>query len=166
MITWYAAYTQPHAEAKALDHLQRQGYSIYLPRYRRWVHHARKRALVSRPLFPRYLFVGLDRLTQRWRPIRSTAGVLGLVSGGEEPVPVAPEIIDALRRREGEGVFDVLSPAQQLRAGDRVRVTQGPFEDFVGRLMGVADHERVYILLDLLGRAVRAEVAATAVEAA
>ena len=166
MITWYAAYTQPHAEAKALDHLQRQGYSIYLPRYRRWVRHARKRALVSRPLFPRYLFVGLDRLTQRWRPIRSTAGVLGLVNGGEEPVAVAPEIIDALRRREGEGVFDVLSPAQQLRAGDRVRVTQGPFEDFVGRLMGVADHERVYILLDLLGRAVRAEVAATAVEAA
>ena len=166
MITWYAAYTQPHAEAKALDHLQRQGYSIYLPRYRRWVRHARKRALVSRPLFPRYLFVGLDRLTQRWRPIRSTAGVLGLVSGGEEPVAVSPEIIDALRRREGEGVFDVLSPAQQLRAGDRVRVTQGPFEDFVGRLMGVADHERVYILLDLLGRAVRAEVAATAVEAA
>ncbi len=166
MITWYAAYTQPHAEAKALDHLQRQGYSIYLPRYRRWVRHARKRALVSRPLFPRYLFVGLDRLTQRWRPIRSTAGVLGLVSGGEEPVAVSPEIIDALRRREGEGAFDVLSPAQQLRAGDRVRVTQGPFEDFVGRLMGVADHERVYILLDLLGRAVRAEVAATAVEAA
>ncbi len=166
MITWYAAYTQPHAEAKALDHLQRQGYSIYLPRYRRWVRHARKRALVSRPLFPRYLFVGLDRLTQRWRPIRSTAGVLGLVRSGEEPVPVAPEIIDALRHREGEGAFDVLSPAQQLRTGDTVRVTQGPFEDLVGRLLGSADHERVYILLDLLGRAVRAEVAATAVEAA
>ncbi len=166
MITWYAAYTQPHAEAKALDHLQRQGYSIYLPRYRRWVRHARKRALVSRPLFPRYLFVGLDRLTQRWRPIRSTAGVLGLVRSGEEPVPVAPEIIDALRHREGEGAFDVLSPAQLLRTGDTVRVTQGPFEDLVGRLLGSADHERVYILLDLLGRAVRAEVAATAVEAA
>jgi len=154
MITWYAAYTQPHAEAKALDHLQRQGYSIYLPRYRRWVRHARKRALVSRPLFPRYLFVGLDRLTQRWRPIRSTAGVLGLVRSGEEPVPVAAEIIDALRHREGEGAFDVLSPAQLLRTGDTVRVTQGPFEDLVGRLLGSADHERVYILLDLLGRAV------------
>jgi transcriptional antiterminator RfaH len=166
MITWYAAYTQPHAEAKALDHLQRQGYSIYLPRYRRWVRHARQRALVSRPLFPRYLFVGLDRLTQRWRPIRSTVGVLGLVSSGEEPVPVAPEIIDALQRREREGAFDELSPAQLLRAGDTVRVTQGPFEDLVGRLLGIADHERVYILLDLLGRAVRAEVAATAVEAA
>jgi transcriptional antiterminator RfaH len=166
MIMWYAAYTQLHAEAKALDHLQRQGYGVYLPRYRRWVRHARRRALVSRPLFPRYLFVGLDRLTQRWRPIRSTVGVLGLVSRGEEPVAVAPGIIDALRRREGEGAFDLLSPAQLLRTGDTVRVTQGPFADLVGRLLGIADHERVYILLDLLGRTVRAEVAATAVEAA
>src|SRR5260221_569916 len=114
MITWYAAYTQPHAEAKALDHLQRQGYSIYLPRYRRWVRHPRKRALVSRPLFPRYLFAGLDRLTQRWRPIRSTAGVVGVVTSGDAPVPVAPDIIDALRPRESEGAVDMLSLAPQF----------------------------------------------------
>jgi len=88
------------------------------------------------------------------------------VSGGEEPVAVAPEIIDALRRREGEGVFDVVSPVQKLRAGDAVRVTEGPFEDLVGRLVGLADHERIHILIDLLGRTVRAEVVATAVEAA
>jgi transcriptional antiterminator RfaH len=166
VITWFAVYTQPNAELKAAEHLVRQGYAAYLPRYRRYVRHARTRALVLRPLFPRYLFVGLDRVTQGWRPIRSTVGVLGLVSSGEEPVAVAPETIDVLRRREGEGAFDVLSPASVLRAGDTVRVTQGPFADFVGRLLGIADHERVYILLDLLGRAVRAEVAATAVEAA
>jgi transcriptional antiterminator RfaH len=166
MITWYATYTQPHAEDKALDHLQRQGYSVYLPRYRRWVRHARRRTLVSRPLFPRYLFVGLDRLTQLWRPIRSTVGVAGLVSSGDEPVAVPPEIIEALRRREGEGGFDLLSPVQSARPGDAVRVIDGPFQDLVGRLLGVADHERVFVLLDVLGRSVRASVAALAVEAA
>lgn len=166
MIAWYAAYTQPHAEAKAADHLARQGYSIYVPQHRRWVRHARRRTLVSRPLFPRYLFVGLDPRSQRWRPIRSTVGVVGLVTSGDEPVPVALEIIDALRRREGEGAFDLLSPMQALRTGDAVRVTAGPFEDLVGRLLDLADHERVYVLLDLLGRSVRAEVAAAAVEAA
>jgi transcriptional antiterminator RfaH len=166
MITWYAAYTQPHAEARALEHLERQGYSTYLPRYRRLVRHARKRAAVLRPLFPRYLFVGLDRLSQRWRPIRSTVGVVGLVTSGDEPVPVAPEIVETLRRREGEGAFDLLSPAQRLRAGDAVRVTQGPFEDLIGRLLGMADQERVYVLLELLGRTVRAELPAMAVEAA
>jgi transcriptional antiterminator RfaH len=166
MITWYAAYTQPNAEAKAGEHLERQGYATYLPRYRRWVRHARKRALVLRPLFPRYLFVGVDRLTQRWRPIRSTVGIVGLVTSAEEPMAVAPEIIETLRRRQGEGAFDLLSPAQRLRGGDLVRVTEGPFADLVGRLLGMADHERVFILLELLGRTVRAEVSALAVEGA
>lgn len=166
MITWYAAYTQPNAEAKAVEHLARQGYSVYLPRYRRSVRHARRRALVLRPLFPRYLFVGLDRLTQRWRPIRSTCGVVGLVASGDEPVPVASGIVDGLRRQESDGAFDLLSPAGRLRAGDAVRVTEGPFADFVGRLLGRADHERVFVLLELLGRTVRAEVSALAVDAA
>jgi transcriptional antiterminator RfaH len=166
MITWYAAYTHCGAEAKAYEHLLRQGYATYLPRYRRWVRHARRQAQVLRPLFPRYLFVGVDRLTQRWRPIRSTAGVVGLVTSAEEPVPIASEVIETLRRRQGEGAFDLLSAAQRLREADMVRVTEGPFADLVGRLLGAADHERVYILLDLLGRAVRAEVPAVAVEAA
>jgi transcriptional antiterminator RfaH len=166
MITWFAAYTQPHGEAKALDHLNRQGYSVYVPRYRRWLRHARQRKLVSRPLFPRYIFVGLDRDAQRWRPIRSTVGVLGLVVSGDEPVAVLPEVIDALRRREEEGGFDVHSPVQSVRPGEAVRVIDGPFQDLVGRLLGVADHERVFVLLDVLGRSVRASVAALAVEAA
>jgi transcriptional antiterminator RfaH len=165
-LAWYAVYTQPNAETKAAEHLAAQGYSAYLPRYRRYVRHARTRALVLRPLFPRYLFVGLDRLAQRWRPIRSTAGVVGLVSGADQPVPVAAEIVDALRRQESAGAFDLVSPATRLRAGESVRVTQGPFADLVGRLLGVADHERVFILIDLLGRGVRAEVPVLAIEAA
>ncbi|HUH83604.1 MAG TPA: transcription termination/antitermination NusG family protein [Stellaceae bacterium] len=166
MITWYAAYTQANAETKAAEHLQRQGYLAYLPRYRRHVRHARRQSLVLRPLFPRYLFVGIDRLVQRWRPVRSTVGMVGLVACAEEPVPVAAAIVAVLRAQESDGAFDLLSPTQRLRAGDDIRVTQGPFADLIGRLLGVADHERVFVLLDLLGRSVRAEVAALAVEPA
>ena len=72
---WYAVYTQPHAEPKALEHLLRQGYAAYLPRYRTKVSHARRRQIVLRPLFPRYLFAGIDRATMPWRPILSTVGV-------------------------------------------------------------------------------------------
>ncbi|MGH6877350.1 MAG: transcription termination/antitermination protein NusG [Rhizomicrobium sp.] len=166
MISWYVAYTQPNGEEKAVEHLARQGYDTYLPRYRRAVRHARRRTLAVRPLFPRYLFVGLDRMAQRWRPIRSTCGVVGLVASGDEPVPVSADVVENLRGQESNGVFDLLSPVQRLRAGDSVRVTDGPFADLVGRLLGMADHERVYILLELLGRTVRAEVSALAVEAA
>jgi transcriptional antiterminator RfaH len=166
MITWYVAYTQPNGEMRALEHLERQDYATYLPRYRRMVRHARRRTLMLRPLFPRYLFVGLDRQTQRWRPICSTCGIVTLVTKGNEPALVDAAIIEGLQRRENEGAFDLPSPVRRLSAGDAVRVTDGPFADLVGRLLGATDGERVFILLDLLGRTVRAELPILAVEAA
>jgi transcriptional antiterminator RfaH len=166
MITWYVAYTRPNGEAEAVKHLQRQGYTTYLPQYRRAVRHARRHMLVMRPLFPRYLFVGLDPTSQRWRPIRSTCGVVGLVTSGDRPAPVAPEIVEHLKGREREGAFDLVAPVQRLRAGDMVKVKKGPDAELVGRLLSVADKERVVILLDLLGRPVPAEVPLLALEAA
>ena len=46
MIAWYVVYTRPNAEMKALAHLACQGYEAYLPRYRKWRRHARRRELV------------------------------------------------------------------------------------------------------------------------
>jgi transcriptional antiterminator RfaH len=82
------------------------------------------------------------------------------------PAPVAAEIIANLRQRESAGAFDELAPAQRLRAGDRVRILEGPFENCLGRLVAASDQERVFILFELLGRTVRAEVSTAAIEAA
>ncbi len=166
MISWYAVHTQPQAETRALENLVRQGYSTYLPRCRVWVSHARRRQAMLRPLFPRYLFAGIDRATMRWRPILSTCGVSDLVRAGDRPAPVPGDIIMALREREAAGAFDRLDPQRGLRLGELVRVTAGAFEDMVGRLVELRDQDRVVVLLDLLGRAVRAQLGASAVEAA
>ncbi|HYP35056.1 MAG TPA: transcriptional activator RfaH [Stellaceae bacterium] len=166
MIRWYAVYTQPHGETKALEHLLRQGYCAYLPRYRTLVSHARRRQTVLRPLFPRYLFAGIDRASMRWRPILSTFGVADVVRAGDEPAPVPSEIVSAIREREEAGGFDRISPQQSLRLGELVRVTAGAFEDMVGMLVELRDRDRVVVLLELLGRAVRAQLLAEAVEAA
>lgn len=166
MISWYAVYTRPKSEARALANLLHQGYQAYLPCCRVWVSHARRRQMVRRPLFPRYLFVGLDRAMMPWRPIGSTFGVAGLVQAGGEPAAVPEEIIGALRHREASGAFDRLSPCQSLRPGDLVRVTEGAFADMVGWLVELREQDRVVVLLDLLGRAVRAQVGTGAVEAA
>lgn len=163
---WCAVYTQPHAEAKALDHLLRQGYTAYLPRYRTKISHARRRQIVLRPLFPRYLFAAVDRATMPWRPILSTIGVSDLVRRGDEPAAVPAEIVAAIREREGAGAFDRLGNRQTLRLGDLVRVTAGAFEDIVGRLVELRDQDRIVVLLELLGRTVRAQLRAEAVEAA
>lgn len=164
MTGWYVVYTQARGELKAVDHLQRQSYAVYLPRCRRWRSHARSRELVLRPLFPRYLFVALDLGTMPWRPILSTIGVAGLVRHGDEPVPVPPGLVEALRQAERDRAFDQPSPADRWKLGDPVRITSGPFAEMIGRFQGLADEERVYVLLDLLGRPVKTCLTAGALE--
>jgi transcriptional antiterminator RfaH len=166
MMRWYAVYTRPHEEMRALEHLLRQGYSAYLPRYRTRISHARRHQTVLRPLFPRYLFAGIDRVSMRWRPILSTVGVADVVRAGDEPATVPSDIVTALRQQEEAGGFDRLNPRQSLRLGELVRVTAGALEDMVGRLVALRDQDRVIVLLELLGRAVRAQLRAAAVEAA
>ncbi len=99
---WYVVQTQPHAEAKAAAHLIRQGYTIYLPRYLKQRRHARRVEVVAAPLFPRYLFVAVDHMTQRWRSIQSTLGVSHLVCNGEEPATISAGVIGELQSREDE----------------------------------------------------------------
>jgi transcriptional antiterminator RfaH len=164
MIAWYAVYTRPHGEVKALDNLLRQGYAAYLPRYRTQISHARRRHSVLRPLFPRYLFAGIDRAAMRWRPILSTAGVSDLVRAGEEPTAVAPAIVDALREHERAGAFDRLAQRRPLRLGELVRISAGAFEDMIGRLVELHEQDRVVVLIELLGRTVRTQLHAALVE--
>jgi transcriptional antiterminator RfaH len=71
---WYVVQTQPHAEAKASQHLSRQGFDIYLPRYLKRRRHARRIETVVAPLFPRYMFVAVDTSVQRWRAIQPGRG--------------------------------------------------------------------------------------------
>jgi transcriptional antiterminator RfaH len=81
-------------------------------------------------------------------------------------VPVAADIVATLRAQALGRREQIERAVALLRAGDPVRVTEGPFAELIGRLLGIADHERVFVLLELLGRNVRAEVPALAVEAA
>ena len=76
------------------------------------------------------------------------------------------DVIIKLQEQEAAGAFDRLSPQQSLRLGELVRVTEGAFEDMVGRLIELSDQDRVVVLLDLFGRVVRAQLGAMAVEAA
>src|SRR5262245_15098142 len=100
---WYVVQTHVHCEGKAAAHLARQGFEIYLPRYLKRRRHARKIETVAAPLFPRYLFVRMDRSVQRWRSIHFTIGVSRLVCDGEEPAAVPERVIEKLRQQEVSG---------------------------------------------------------------
>jgi transcriptional antiterminator RfaH len=163
---WYVVQTQANAEHKAVAHLGRQGFTTYLPRYLKRRRHARRVEIVPRPLFPRYLFVSIDVGVQRWRSIYSTVGVSSLLGTSDEPLAVAGEVVEALRRRENGAGFVKLDQRPHFSMGQKIRVLEGVFTDLLGLYDGMPDHDRVAVLLDLLGRKVRILVDAEAVAAA
>lgn len=163
---WHVVQTQVNGEAKAAQNLLRQGYGIYLPRYLKRRCHARKVDFVAKPLFPRYMFVTIDRAAQRWRSIHSTRGVSHLVCNGEEPAAVPSGVVGALKAREDDRGFIRMETTPAFASGDKVRVLAGAFRDSAGLFDGMGDHDRVAILLDLLGRKVRVHLDVDLVAAA
>ncbi len=162
---WYAVHTHPREEFKALSHLRRQGYDVYLPRHAKVIRHARKSEKVARPFFPRYLFVKLNLAVDSWRAIRSTVGVSDIVCFSERPAHLPAGVIETLQRQEdAQGLIELANSS--LKPGDSVVVLSGPFAHQLGRCSNVSDDERVAILLDLLGRKVRVVLDADVVAAA
>jgi len=163
---WFVAQTHPRAETKAAQQLNRQGFSVYLPHFLKRRRHARRVDMVAAPLFPRYLFVGVDMATQRWLSIRSTIGVTRLICNGNVPAVVQNDIVDALKQREDPAGFIQLNQRPQFRLGEEIRVLDGAFTGTLGLFDGMTDNERVTILLDLLGCKVRVSLDLEAVVAA
>ena len=163
---WYVAQTQVHAESKAASHLGRQGFQLYLPRYRKQRRHARRIDVVAAPLFPRYLFVSINLGAQRWHSIQSTVGITRLVGNGDEPGMVSPEIIEGLRCREDVDGFVMLQQRSRFSPGDKVRINDGAFCDCLGLYEGISGNDRSAILLDLLGRKVRVTLNSQVIDAA
>ena len=156
---WYVAHTRQNAEQRAVFNLTRQGFSAYLPQYRKRRRHARKVDTVLSPLFPRYVFVGMDPEVARWRSVNGTFGVQYLVCRGDEPAPVPDGFVEELMTHEDtDGAVIPVPP--QFNRGDRVRILDGAMADQVGYIEQMADEERVFLLLDMLGREVRIRVPA------
>jgi transcriptional antiterminator RfaH len=163
---WFVVRTQVNAEAKAARNLLQQGFEIYLPRYLRGRSHARKIDQVAVPLFPRYLFVRVDMATQRWRSIQSTFGVASLVFNGPKPAPLPPQVVRSLRAREDESGYVRLDKRPKFALGDKVRVIAGAFAENLALFEGLADRDRIVILLDMLGRKVCVSIEADRVAVA
>jgi transcriptional antiterminator RfaH len=158
---WAAAQLKPNRERVALHFLALAGFETYLPRLREHRVRGGRRVETSPPLFPGYAFLVI-RL--QWVNACYLPGVSRLVLHGERPARVPDRIIDELRSRERNGLIELPKP-RGLHVGDRVRVRQGPFTGHLALYAGQAAHERVAVLLSLLGGQTRAELPKADVEA-
>jgi transcriptional antiterminator RfaH len=166
MNLWYVVHTQPSAEAKASWHLRNQGFEIYLPRHQKRRRHARRVELVAAPLFPRYLFLAMDLATARWRAVRSTVGVSGLVMHGERPAAAPAGVVEAIKAREDGKGFIPIPLEPEFSKGEKVIILGGALGGLTGLFECATDEERVVLLLDLLGRQLRVAVPIATIKAA
>ncbi|ANB03160.1 transcription/translation regulatory transformer protein RfaH [Ectothiorhodospira sp. BSL-9] len=155
---WYLVFCKPRKEMQAAKGLEEQEYAVYLPRLRRRARRSRRISELEEPLFPRYLFVSPSYGEQSLAPVRSTRGVSHLVRFGGECVPVAGELIEALRKREDPQTGCHHLNLAPLQPGQRVMITAGPLAGMEAIFQAQNSEERVIVLLNCLGRGTRTQV--------
>ncbi len=159
---WYLVRTKPRQEHLACCQLLRQDYQVYLPRYRQWINRNGDWQPEETPWFPGYLFVRQSDEEQSLAPVRSTYGVLNLVSFGPQPQPVGDALINRLKKLEQQQQQKYDKEFRlPFKPGDRVLIDQGPLRGRRG-IVSRCEQERVQVLLSMLGRTVKANVKAGA----
>lgn len=109
-----------------------------------------QRRTVSKKILPGYVLVQMMMNDQSWGVVRNTPGVSGFVGSNNKPVPLQEEEVNrVLRQMEAE------APKVKVgfRKGQSVRVTDGPFIDFMGVVDDISmEKGKVKVLLTLFGR--------------
>lgn len=160
-MNWYLIHTKPRLEQCALENLQNQGYTCFLPQIRVEKLRRGKLVEVDEPLFPRYFFIQLDtsNQAQSWHPIRSTKGVSRLVSFGQEPGKVSDALVDLIRTQCD---LDAVQ-RRHFTPGETVQIIDGPFVGLEA-IYQMSDGElRVTVLLNIMSKPVKLSLEPTEV---
>lgn len=153
---WYIIQFKPNAHRLVEKNLQRQGFETFLPMQEITRRKSSRFVAYLRPLFPGYMFVCVDEYSSHWRKINSTMGVSRLVSFNCTPKAIPLQFISSLMLRcDAEGK---LLPAKTLNSGDNVEVLTGPFENFVATVETIDEQQRVWILMEFMGRTTRMHI--------
>lgn len=160
VLIWYLIHTKPRQEPLAVENLERQGYSCYLPTLKLQKVLRAQLRVVTEPMFPRYVFVAGDShfQTKGASVIRSTIGVHEMVHFGNKPAVIQFELLKAIFERQRAQQH---SPTPVFQAGDKVRLTSGPLAGLESIYETQSGEERSMILLNLLSRPTKLQVPTT-----
>lgn len=105
---------------------------------------------VTKKILPGYVLIQMKMSDNSWNIVRNTPGVTGFVGSGSKPVPLREEEV-------GQILKQMSAEAPKIKVGFKpgqsVRVTDGPFTDFVGVVDEISPGKgKVKVLLSLFGR--------------
>jgi len=157
---WYAVHVISGHEKKVSELLRRRAdmmslwqvdvYDIMIPTEKELVTRNGKRGERDRKVFPGYILVQMYLNDDTFKLIKGTSGVTGFVSSGNKPVPLedyeVKRIVSNLEQSKE-------APKIAFIKTDIVRVVEGPFADYTGRIEEVnADREKVKVMISIFGR--------------
>ena len=104
-----------------------------------------KRRSVERHIFPGYVLVNMQLTEESWYVVRNTPGVTGFVGMGNTPTALRPEeVAQIIKRMEA----DAPTVKVTYKVGERVRIIDGPFNDFRG-VVSEIDMERTKVRVNV-----------------
>jgi transcriptional antiterminator NusG len=156
---WYAIHTYSGYEERVKKNLEQrvkfmdsrdEVVQVVIPTVEEVEIRGGQRRTVANKILPGYILVEMLMTDESWNIVRNTPGVTGFVGSGGKPVPLPDEEVDTILRQMRAETPQV---KVGFRQGQSVRVTDGPFADFVGIVDEIGTEKgKVKVLLSLFGR--------------
>lgn len=156
---WYVVHTASGHEARVSENLRQrvetmglkdQIFELLVPTQDRVIIRGGKKATIKEKIFPGYLLVKMILEDTSWLAVRTTNGITGFVGAGDKPTPLSGAEVANIQKF-------VSSPAPRFKTklslGDAVKITDGPFTDFLGTIHEMDDEKgKVKVLVSIFGR--------------
>jgi transcriptional antiterminator NusG len=109
-----------------------------------------KKETIKEKIFPGYILVNMDLSDEAWVLVRTTPGVTSFVGAQNKPTPIRDDEVQAIVAfvRQKEPVYKA-----QFTQGEAVKITDGPFSDFLGTVESIDEAKgKVKVLVSIFGR--------------
>jgi transcriptional antiterminator RfaH len=159
---WFILQFKANLHHQAKNNLNQQGFETFLPLHDITSRKASRFNNTTQPLFPGYMFISFDKTNTKWRKINNTYGVVRLITFNSIPKSIPTMFVDNLMKR-----YDLsgkLLPVQKLNKGEKIKILTGPFASFIATIEDYETDQRVYVLLDLMGRKIKTQTQANALQ--
>jgi transcription termination/antitermination protein NusG len=124
----------------------------------------KKKKETDRKFYPGYIMVEMELDDDTWYLIKNTMRVTGFV-GGAKPVALPEEEVEVILKQLEKGPAAVIKT--RFDKGESVRITDGPFSNFVGFIDEVdIDHGRLKVMVSIFGRQTPVELSFSQAEKA
>lgn len=121
-----------------------------------------KKREIDERMFPGYILVKVEINDAAWSAIRNTPGVTGFVGAGSKPAPLSNKEVKSIIKFMK---IDTPKFEAKFKEGDSVKVNEGAFKDFLGKVSRIMqDQGRLEVLVSVFDRETPVEVDFTQVE--